>query len=235
MAGGGNGKEQNYWPGFVDVLSNVVLTLVFVLVVFVMALALSADKVEKQMQEILKEKAAAQSPTQSKTPTETPVQKQAADISGNRKIMDVEKNESGEAKKNDTVTYTGNIEIENTEITEKSGTKASSITLDLKESSGKIILYYPLSGVELNEKTADKLEAILEHNKEKLGKYKILLNSYLGKEQYSVANRLAYYRILYVRKFLIDKGIASNQSISSKILQLTEQDIGHVEIILEND
>lgn len=225
MAGGGNGKEQNYWPGFVDVLSNVVLTLVFVLVVFVMALALSANKVEKRMQEILKEKASSESAAQSKSSA----------ASGNQKTMDVEKNESGEAKKNDTITSTGNIEIENIESTEMSGTKATSLTLDLKESSGKITLYYPLSGVELNEKTANKLEAILLHNKEKLGKYKIVLNSYLGKEQYSVANRLAYYRILYVRKFLIDKGIANNQSISSKILQPAEQDVGHVEIILEND
>ncbi len=235
MAGGGNGKEQNYWPGFVDVLSNVVLTLVFVLVVFVMALALSADKVEKRMQEVLKEKASSESPVQSPVPTEAPAQNKSPDISGSQKVMDVEKNESGEAKKSDTVTSTGNIEIENIESTEKSGTKTSSTTLDLKESSGKIILYYPLSGVELNDKTAGKLQAILEHNKEKLGKYKILLNSYLGKEQYSVANRLAYYRILYVRKFLIDKGITDNQSISSKILQSTDQDIGHVEIILQND
>ena len=43
------GREQNYWPGFVDALSNVVLTLVFVLVVFVFALAMSSQQVEKQV------------------------------------------------------------------------------------------------------------------------------------------------------------------------------------------
>lgn len=50
------GKEQNYWPGFVDALSNVVLTLVFVLVVFVFALALNANKVEKQLTEMVEQK-----------------------------------------------------------------------------------------------------------------------------------------------------------------------------------
>lgn len=37
MAAGG-GKEANYWPGFVDALSNVVVVMVFVLVVFTIAL-----------------------------------------------------------------------------------------------------------------------------------------------------------------------------------------------------
>lgn len=50
------GKEQNYWPGFVDALANVVLTLVFVLVVFVFALALNANKVEKQLTEMVEQK-----------------------------------------------------------------------------------------------------------------------------------------------------------------------------------
>jgi hypothetical protein len=220
MAGGGNSKEQNYWPGFVDVLSNVVLTLVFVLVVFVMALALSANKVEKRMQEILKEKAVSES--QSKPPV-------------TQGAKDIEHNESGAAKKNDTITSSGNIEIENNDTTQKSGTKVIDAPVDLQESSGKIVLYYPASGVELSDATAKKLESILLTNKEKLGKYKIILNSYMGQEQYSVANRLAYYRVLYVRKFLIDNNIASNQSISSKILQPEKVDVGHVEIILEKN
>lgn len=42
------GKDQNYWPGFVDALSNVVLTLVFVLVIFVFALVMASSKVQKQ-------------------------------------------------------------------------------------------------------------------------------------------------------------------------------------------
>ncbi len=224
MAGGGNGKEQNYWPGFVDVLSNVVLTLVFVLVVFVMALALSANKVEKRMQEILKEKAASESQVISKPTTPT-----------TQGATDIEHNESGAAKKNDTVTSSGNIEIENNDTTQKSGTRAIDAPVDLQESSGKIVLYYPSAGVELSEKTAERLEKILLANKDKLNKYKIILNSYIGQEQYSVANRLAYYRVLYVRKFLIDKGITDNQSIASKILQPEKQSVGHVEIILEKN
>jgi hypothetical protein len=47
------GKEQNYWPGFVDALSNVVLTLVFVLVIFVFALLMASNKVAQKMGEVV--------------------------------------------------------------------------------------------------------------------------------------------------------------------------------------
>lgn len=45
------GKEQNYWPGFVDALSNVVLTLVFVLVIFVFAIVMASEKVADHVEQ----------------------------------------------------------------------------------------------------------------------------------------------------------------------------------------
>jgi hypothetical protein len=42
------GKETNYWPGFVDALANVVVTMVFVLVVFVIALLYFAQNKAKE-------------------------------------------------------------------------------------------------------------------------------------------------------------------------------------------
>ncbi|MBI3446689.1 MAG: hypothetical protein HY055_15345, partial [Magnetospirillum sp.] len=56
MAGGGSDKEQNYWPGFVDALSNVVLTLVFVLVVFVFALVITSGKVKQKSAQMAEQK-----------------------------------------------------------------------------------------------------------------------------------------------------------------------------------
>ena len=40
-----NGRQQNYWPGFVDALSNLVLTLVFVMTIFILALFYLSSKV----------------------------------------------------------------------------------------------------------------------------------------------------------------------------------------------
>ncbi len=54
------GREQNYYPGFVDALSNVVLTLVFVLVIFVFALLMSSDKVAQKMNQVVEAEKAAQ-------------------------------------------------------------------------------------------------------------------------------------------------------------------------------
>lgn len=48
MAGGGSSREQNFWPGFVDALTNLVLVLVFVVVVFTFALFYFASQLAKQ-------------------------------------------------------------------------------------------------------------------------------------------------------------------------------------------
>lgn len=51
MAGGGSDGEMNYWPGFVDALANLVLALVFVVVIFTLALAVISAKVAKEVVE----------------------------------------------------------------------------------------------------------------------------------------------------------------------------------------
>lgn len=213
------GKEQNYWPGFVDVLSNVVLTLVFVLVVFVMALSLSANKIEKKMQEIIQDK------------------KNLEEKNAELKVSE-SKICAGTSKQqiDNIVAPEKNIEIESTESTK---IEDASVEAKIIKSSEKIIIYYPTSGINLDEKSSANLEKTLKDIKQKIGTVKIILHSYLGKEQYSVAQRLAYYRALYVRKFLIEKEIASGNMIHSKILQIekkpAEQSVGHVEIIFQGN
>jgi len=48
VAGGGSSREPNFWPGFVDALTNLVLVLVFVVVVFTFALFYFASQLAKQ-------------------------------------------------------------------------------------------------------------------------------------------------------------------------------------------
>ena len=43
------GKTANYWPGFVDALTNVVIAMVFVIVVLAIALSFSAQLLAKRM------------------------------------------------------------------------------------------------------------------------------------------------------------------------------------------
>lgn len=199
------GKEQNYWPGFVDVLSNVVLTLVFVLVVFVIALSLSANKVEKKLQEIIEQKKSLQ------VQENLLASKTAAPVANDDVVI-----ESAEASKF---------------LDDSARTPA-----DIVRSPGKLLINYSASGVDLDENSAQKLVDALAALK-KDPNQKILINSYLGNEAYSVAERLAYYRALYLRKFLIEKGYTTGDKIQSRVLQpknTTEgNNAGYAEIILE--
>ncbi len=201
------GKEQNYWPGFVDVLSNVVLTLVFVLVVFVIALSLSANKVEKKLQDIIEQKKVIEQQQQAQV---TPA-KQAAPVANEDVVID-----SAEASRF---------------LDDSARTQA-----DIVKSAGKLVINYSASGVDLDDGSSQKLvDALVEIRKSP--SQKIIINSYLGGEAYSVAQRLAYYRALYVRKFLIDKGFTTGDKINSRILQplnaSESKNAGHVEILLE--
>ena len=49
MAGASSGGDANYWPGFVDALTNVVIAMVFVIVVLALALSFSAQLLAKRM------------------------------------------------------------------------------------------------------------------------------------------------------------------------------------------
>lgn len=49
MAGGGKGGGSDFWPGFVDALTNVVIAMVFVIVVLAIALSFSAQMLAKRM------------------------------------------------------------------------------------------------------------------------------------------------------------------------------------------
>lgn len=51
MAGSSSGGDANYWPGFVDALTNVVIAMVFVIVVLAMALSFSAQLLARRMSE----------------------------------------------------------------------------------------------------------------------------------------------------------------------------------------
>lgn len=212
MAGGGNSREENYWPGFVDALSNVVLTLVFVLVVFVFAMAMSANKVEQRMQEI-KEAEAKLLQLQDQKPGE---QGFGAEI-GAGQSQQVAIQEEGKS-----------VEVA-VQKTEEAQTRRGATTFE--ESSDRLIIFYPNSIVAMDENSIAKLNDILAKSKEKATNYGILIRSYTGPEPFSQANRLAYYRALTVRKHLIDNGFGENANIETKVLQPSKPADGHVEII----
>ena len=223
------GREQNYWPGFVDALSNVVLTLVFVIVIFVFALVMSADKVEKKMQQVVE--AQEKMKEQSKILQETLELKKENELLKLQLKQDesaLEKTHSTAAASSSSSAQTQEVDI-NVIKTPDNAQKIKSI--GIKISGNKIVITYPLAVADLDAKSLETLEKTLEDFKNRLGKRKITINSIVGEEPFSAAQRYAYYRAINLRNYIISKGVSDNTAISSFVAQPSSSGGDRVEII----
>lgn len=236
------GREQNYWPGFVDALSNVVLTLVFVLVIFVFALVMASNKVERKMQEVVQSQKAQKDEMQEMTTLKQTTAKEAAELQQKlaeamaeinrlRASAGSDKLETGALNK--TAMALSNAD-QHIEIVEKSETQTKQGVLDVRQrDKDKIVLGYPLSVTEMDEKSATELGHIVAAIVKSIGKHKIVLRSIVGKESFSAARRLAYYRAINTRNFLLTKSNENPNNITSMIIEPQQPEDGRVEIIFE--
>jgi len=201
------GRDQNYWPGFVDALSNVVLTLVFVLVIFVFALVMATSKVEESM--------------------EMRIRKEMAEhVAASEKGIDSESSTVSEGHGEDGISQ---IKIES-----KPAEKMKAGVVKIGRSISGVILNFPLSVVEMDEKSSGQLLEDLENKKESIGdKHKIKMFSIVGREAYSVAHRFAYYRAISVRNLLIEKLGESPENITVSIVTPPQPEDGRVEIVFQ--
>lgn len=225
-----SGKEQNYWPGFVDALSNVVLTLVFVLVIFVFALVMASNKVEKRMQEVIKASEARQNSPQEATQDSLQeiqdLRRKLAAVTSDMEKMRLQQESASMRDK------TGDINQAYIEIENKDPKPRQSPVL-IRKSSDDIVLEYPLQTSEMDEKSASELKKIAEPVLANAGKRKIVVRSIIGKEVYSAAKRLAYYRAINVRNFFITQMGQSPANIVTRVVQPNKPENGRVEITVE--
>jgi hypothetical protein len=233
MAGGGDGKEMNYWPGFVDALSNVVLTLVFVLVVFVFALMITSSKIKNQAKHYVQETVEAEESNTKKVgmlnaelnELAAGKEKLMGELAAAKSELDATKLDAAAAKKaleelkkgleEKEIASTPSVIDQRLELANEGQTaskKANGETPDV-ETGAAIIITFPRSVIALNDRSkADLTKAISAHKSEIAGT-KAVLDAYAGPETYSEGMRSAYYRGLDVRNFLIDKGYGTKQTI----------------------
>ncbi len=239
-------KEQNYWPGFVDALSNVVLTLVFVLVVFVFALVFSSDKLRKravQMASVAQEQTTARKEAEDErqrlfqeqcdllenlqTARDQLRQLEARNQQLKRQLVELERLEAEKRQKDEQQ----NLLKERTEIQVKTelaaGAKGSA---DLTKGNGVIALVFPRNVFNIDDKTRKALDAVIDKQKASLTGARIALRSITGAETYTEGRRLAYFRGLAVRNYLIDKGLGTGKTIKVTIEQGKEVSDGRVEV-----
>jgi outer membrane protein OmpA-like peptidoglycan-associated protein len=234
------GGEANYWPGFVDALSNVVLTLVFVLVIFVFALVMASNKVEEKMQQVIqaqKEEKVEQS--QSALEIQK-LQEELAKAQAELKARDAQKDGKSKSESEDTGVLDQNasseaesvqeIVVQKTEVEEHQGSSVS-----VEKNKNKITILFPESVVNLDDASMQELSKNGDLTKAKDQKMKVRIRSIVGKETYTAAQRLAYYRALSTRNFLISKGGIDPTLISSVIVKPDVPEAGRVEILFSQE
>jgi septal ring factor EnvC (AmiA/AmiB activator) len=239
-------KEQNYWPGFVDALSNVVLTLVFVLVVFVFALVFSSDKLKKrayflndvaQQETVARKEAEDEKQRLFQEQCELLENLQAArdqlkqletrNQQLKRHLAELERLDAEQKQKDEQA----NLLKERTEIQVKAELAAGAKgAAELAKGNGVLALVFPRNVFNLDEKSKKALDEVIDKQKAALAGTRITLRSITGAETYTEGRRLAYFRGLSVRNYLIDKGLGNGKTIQVTIEQGKEVSDGRVEI-----
>lgn len=232
----GHGKEENYWPGFVDALSNVVLTLVFVLVVFVFALVMASNKVGQKVMELAE---TARDRETQRVIAESEMMDLRKELREALTALQEQRDENEQLKKQ--IEQLKRNQVPGTEqlnalkdkvqikVDDKPATAANDES-DVERNNGAIVVVFPRGVFELNDKAKAELVKTLAAQKGVVGGLNAQVRSVLGAETFSEARRLAYYRSLTVRNLLIDQGLGNGKTINITIEQDKEVGDGRVEI-----
>jgi len=239
-------RELNYWPGFVDALSNVVLTLVFVLVVFVFALLITSSKMQQKTVQMVEQRMEQENTSHAKLSL---VEGKLSDAEGKlaeaQKVRDKLAAEIAELR-----TANQRLEAFRQSVHEKEAASTPSVVekpLDLKnESPAKsvdganeaadivggnvIVITYPRAAVMLNDASRAQLAKLLESYRSRLPGTTASIESFMGLETYSEGRRMAYYRALDLRNFLLDKKYVGNQAIKITTKQGKSQGDARIEL-----
>jgi septal ring factor EnvC (AmiA/AmiB activator) len=220
------GREQNYWPGFVDALSNVVLTLLFVIV---FALAVGMNKAAQQMSQLAQSAELQKGQNEAgRDQAETSEKIQKEDEQLRQRVAQAEAEVS--TLREEVAAKQAQIDTMTIEVAEKADEKRQAKSEGVKVSGDIIVITYPLSVADLDAKASDELAKALEAFKNRLGKRKVTIRSIQGGEPFSAAQRYAYYRAVAIRNILLSKGVAVAADISSTILEPQGDGGGRVEI-----
>jgi outer membrane protein OmpA-like peptidoglycan-associated protein len=194
------GREQNFWPGFVDALSNLVLTLVFVMVIFVLALFYLSAKVSQSKMD-------AMCPA-----TKAELEQVKKDLEETRNALNAALSEASQVKEKVQVSEKKAPELKKEKISTESSVRGPSITIR-----------FPMGVVELDDAAKLALDKAIAPFLASGQQVKTSLNAVPGPETYSEGKRLSFFRAVAIRNYLISKGVAK-ANIDSKVVSLEKRD-----------
>lgn len=204
MAGGGSGREQNFWPGFVDALTNLVLVMVFVVVVFTVALFYFTTLIAKNQIDTKSQtaKAEAQAIYQEKVDE---AHKSMDQMSQQIKQLSEENKQLQESAVSDSASNLKRpqeIDVDRVQQTEDKAHPPAFV-------SGKgpvISINFAPGATDLTPELFERLDAGAGSYAD-AGKWEIDLTAEPAEASYSEGRRLAYYRIVVLRNHFIEKGV----------------------------
>src|SRR5450830_378114 len=231
-----SGKEQNFWPGFVDALSNVVLVMIFVVVVFVVTLFYYSQKLAEIRVSKMITKGAVQTQsgaTKTKPDSVDAPEGEAADTARlksdnrdksnqieqlKREIAELKTQQAapplqadaGSLRSNAASGSNNNIQVR----VEKAKEIAPGVAIDGSDKA--VVLNFEKEATELNEDSSKLLDKRIGDwvKRVKSNQGKIVVTGVIGSAEFSEARRRAYYRTVAVRNHLIDAGVDKERVVS---------------------
>lgn len=231
------GKEQNFWPGFVDALSNVVLVMIFVVVVFVVTLFYYSQK----LAQMKVSKLVSQSQTQTvqgevkskkndliKTPdgadsneSDSKSERDRAEevVQLKREVAALKsklaaaplQSDAGSMRSAAAPSSPNAIQVK-TDPTKNE--IAPGLKIDANEKA--VVLNFDADSTQMTEEGSKALDRGIGDwiKRAKSSQGKIVVTGVISSGGYSDSRRRAYYRTVAVRNYLIDAGVDKERVVS---------------------
>jgi len=214
-----NGRQQNYWPGFVDALSNLVLTLVFVMTIFILALFFLASKVTQEKVEGLCLETKAELTNTKKNLDETHDELRVA-IAEAKQAQEQIQALKKELVRSEAARKTDSLLDQRVDINVRKGKllQGNKTSTETSKNGFPITIRFPASVVELDDNAKEILDKVIAPLLAQKQQIRFSLNATPGPETYSEGKRLSFFRAVAIRNYLIGKGIPK-ANIESKVAE----------------
>lgn len=203
-----NRRQQNYWPGFVDALSNLVLTLVFVMTIFILALFFISSKVTQGKMDNLCPETKAELAKSKNDHDESRKELHAA-LAEARQAQEQIQALKKELSRINAAPKCDSLLDRPVDISVKKGglSQKGKITTEALGNGSAITILFPAGVVELDAGAKETLDKVLAPFLAEKQRMKISMNAIPGPETYSEGKRLSFFRVVSIRNYLIGKGI----------------------------
>lgn len=227
------GREQNFWPGFVDALSNVVLVMIFVVVVFVVTLFYYSQKLAEIRVNKMITKGMVQTQSGATRTRPDAVDAPDGENTDTARLQSENRDKSDEIdrlKREIAQLKAAGAPLQADAGSLRSAAGASNNNIQVKQEKAQeiapglridgsdkaVTLHFDKEATELTADSAKLLDGSISEwiGRAKSGQGKIVVTGVIGSSVFSEARRRAYYRTVAVRNYLIDAGVDKQRVVS---------------------